>query len=211
MADFTFFTNPMSRGQIARWAFHEVHADYEQVLIDWGAKPAALLQANPLGKVPTIIHHSPTGDHVVTECAAICAYLADIYPHAGLGPTPAERADYYRWLFFAAGPLEQAATSHHYGFVPNDPRASVALGFGTYEGTMGALEGHLSHNDFVCGSRFTMADVYVGSQVDWGLMFKTFPQNDAFNAYAERCRERAAYKEAKAIDGALIEQIQAKS
>ena len=76
MAEYTFFTNPMSRGQIARWALHEAGADYEQVLVDWTAKPASFLAANPMGKVPTIIHHAPDGDRVVTEGAAICAMIA---------------------------------------------------------------------------------------------------------------------------------------
>jgi len=208
MAAFTFFTNPMSRGQIGRWALHEAGADYEQVLIDWEDKPAALMAVNPLGKVPTIIHHAPGGDRAVSEAAAICAYLADVCPEAALAPTEAERADYYRWLFFAAGPLEQAATAHLYGFAPEDDRSRISLGFGTYHAAMGAIEQHLAANDFVCGSRFTMADVYVGSQVDWGLTFGTFPKNATFEAYAERCRQRPAYQAGKAIDNALIAEMQ---
>ena len=99
-ASLTFYTNPMSRGQIARWMLEEVGAPYDQVLLDFGSgmKDAAYLAINPMGKVPAIKH----GEHVVTECAAICAYLADAFPDAGLAPPLSERADYYRWLFFAA-------------------------------------------------------------------------------------------------------------
>src|SRR5438067_129739 len=100
MAEYTFFTNPMSRGQIARWALHEAGAEYDQVLVDWTRKPAEFLAANPMGKVPTIIHHALGGDRVIAEAAAICAYLADEHPLAELAPRETERADYYRWMVF---------------------------------------------------------------------------------------------------------------
>ena len=77
MAEYTFYTNPMSRGQIARWALHEAGAGYDQVLVNWADKPAAFLAANPMGKVPTLVHHAPGGDRVVTGAAAICGYLAE--------------------------------------------------------------------------------------------------------------------------------------
>ena len=206
MAEYTFFTHPMSRGQIARWALHEAGADYEQVLVEWDSKPAALLAANPLGKMPTIIHHAPSGDRVITECAAICAYLA-----AGdLAPREEERADFYRWLFFAAGPIEQGITARRYGFEPREPRDRISVGFGDIDVALGMLESHLAAKEWVCGRRFTMADVYVGSQVDWGLAFGTFPKGDAFAAYAARCQAREAYRAAKAIDNALIADMQKK-
>ena len=207
MADFTFFTHPMSRGQIARWALHEAGADYQQVLVDWANKPAALNAANPMGKVPTIIHHATTGDHVVTECAAICAYLAEVTPGAGLLPADAERADYLRWMYFAAGPVEQAIVTRSMGWELPKEREGMA-GWGSFERTLAALEGHLQSRDFVCGARFTMADVYVGSQVDWGLGFGSIPARPAFTAYAERLRARPAYQAAKAIDNALIAEMQ---
>lgn len=206
MAAYTFFTNPMSRGQIARWALHEVGASYDQVLVDWASKPGALLAANPMGKVPTLIHHSETGDKVITECAAICAYLAEAHPEAGLGPSADESADYFRWLFFAAGPVEQAVVSRSMGWEVAPEREGMT-GFGSYERTIDALEGHFEGNNFVCGTRFTMADVYVGSQVDWGLTFGSIPPREAFVAYAERLQAREAYKAAKAIDHALIEDM----
>jgi glutathione S-transferase len=207
MAAYTFFTNPMSRGQIARWALHEAGADYGQVLVDWAAKPAALLAANPMGKVPTVVHHTPDGDRVVTECAAICAYLAHVHPEAGLLPSDAEAADYYRWLFFAAGPIEQAVLGKSMGWEVPEGRQGMA-GFGSYERVMDALEGHLDSHAFVCGARFTMADVYVGSQVDWGLTFGSIPPRPAFVAYAERLQARETYKAAKGIDAKLIAESQ---
>jgi glutathione S-transferase len=209
MAEFTFFFNPMSRSQIARWALHEVKADYDPVLVEWGSKPEALLAANPLGKLPTIIHHHAGHDHVVTEGAAVCHYLALTHAESGLLPKEHEQADYFRWLFFAAGPLEQAATTKMFGWeLP--PGQEMAAGFGNYDRAMGALDDWLGSHDFVCGDRFTMADVYVGSHVDWGMAFKSFPETNNFLAYAARVRTRPAYQEGKAIDNALIAEMQAK-
>ncbi|HWU02614.1 MAG TPA: glutathione S-transferase family protein [Novosphingobium sp.] len=204
MSEYTFFTNPMSRGQIARWALHEVDASYEVVTVEYGQpKPAALLAANAMGKLPTLVHHTADGDHAIAEGAAICAYLADTHLEAGLAPRPAERADYYRWLFFAAGPVEQAITARRFGFEPDD-RQQVSVGFGSYDRMVETLSGHFATHDFVCGARFTMADVYVGAQVIWGLAFGTLPDLPAFAAYATRLGGRRAYVEAKAIDDALI-------
>ena len=203
MAEYTFFTNPMSRGQIARWALHEAGADYEQVLIGWADKPAELLAANPMGKVPTVIHHAVGGDRTISEAAAICAYLAEAHPGAELAPRETERADYYRWMFFAAGPVEQAIVARSMGWdVPKD--REMMVGFGNLDRVLDTLEGHLGETDWVCGERFTMADVYLGSQVDWGLAFGTMPSRPAFEAYAARFREREGYKAAKAIDNQLI-------
>jgi glutathione S-transferase len=106
--DLVLYTNPMSRGRIARWMLEEVGAPYRVEVLDYasGMKDAPYLSINPMGKVPAIVHRGK----VVTECAAICAYLADAFPEAGLAPPPVERADYYRWMFFAAGPVEAAVT-----------------------------------------------------------------------------------------------------
>ncbi|MCA0904220.1 glutathione S-transferase family protein [Qipengyuania aquimaris] len=208
MAEYTFFTNPMSRGQIARWALHEVGADYETELVEWAAKSEAFLKANPLGKVPTLVHHH--GDHIdtVTEAAAICHYLAEMHPEAGLLPEQHEKAAYFRRLFFASGPVEQAIMANSMGWGVDDPQKQGMLGFGSYERAMDTFETLMADRDYVCGDRFTMADVYVGSQVDWGLQFGTIPKRPVFEAYAQRLRERSAYKEAKAIDMQLVSQQQ---
>ena len=207
MTTYTFYTNPMSRGQIARWALHEAGVEYQQVLVDWAAKPAAFVAANPMGKVPTVVHHGPTGDLVITECAAICAYLAHQDTGTGLLPTAAEAADYYRWMFFAAGPVEQAIVARSMGWDVPEGREGM-VGFGSYDRVLDTLEGHFNANAFVCGGRFTMADVYVGSQIDWGLNFGSIPPRPAFVAYAERLRARPTYLAAKAIDAALIAESQ---
>lgn len=196
-----FYTNPMSRGQIARWALREAGADYDQVLLDYGTtmKAEDYLKVNPMGKVPAIDHDGK----IVTEGAAICAYLAEAFPDAGLAPTAAERADYYRWLFFAAGPIEAAITNKSLGFEVAQDKEMTA-GYGNYDRVVDVLDSKLQADDYVCGSRFTMADVYVGAQVIWGTQFGTLPTRDSFVAYAQRLTSRDAYNAAKAIDDALI-------
>jgi glutathione S-transferase len=201
MAQLTFYTNPMSRGQIARWMLEEVGEPYEQVLLDYGTtmKAPEYLAVNPMGKVPAIRH----GDVVVTECAAICAYLADAFPQAGLAPDPAHRGDYYRWLFFGAGPLEQAVTNKSLGFeVPADK--AMMAGYGNFEAAMDGLETAVAGKTYIAGNRFSAADVYVGSQIGWGLAFGSIEKRPAFETYWAGICERPAYLKAKAIDMALM-------
>jgi len=206
MADYTFYTNPMSRGQIVRWALHEVDADYDQVIVPWKDKPAAFLAANPMGKVPTIVHHAAWGDRTVTEAAAICLYLAEMHPDKHLLPKDEELADYLRWTLFAAGPVEQSITSRALKFEPTPDQQAMA-GWGSFDRTIDTLEAFLSDRTFVCGARFTMADVYLGSAVDWGMTFGVIPPREALVAYAERMQARPQYKAAKAVDNKLIEEM----
>ena len=205
MAEFTFYTVAMSRGQIARWALHEAGADYEHVMMDWGTRPDSYKAINPMNKVPALVHHHGDHDHVVTEAAAINHYLAETHPEKELLPDLHEKAAYFRWLFFAAGPIEQAVLSKAMGWeVPAERAASS--GFGTFDLAVSTLSDWFAGNDFAAGDRFTMADTYVGSQVTWGLQFGTIEETPAFKAYAERLTNRPAYLEAKAIDAKLIAQ-----
>ena len=204
MAAFTFFTNPMSRGQIVRWALHEAGADYSEVIVDWADRPAAFIAANPMGKVPTIIHHTAYGDQVVTEAAAICAYLAQVHPQAGLLPRETELADYLRWMFFAAGPLEQAVVNTAFGWKTSGPQEKRRAGYGDLQDVLAALTGHLEKHDYIADGRFTAADVYVGSQIGWGMQFGGIPASDTLAAYWARLKDRPALLAANAKDNALI-------
>ena len=196
MADLVLYTNPMSRGRIARWMLEEVGADYDTEIVAYDRmKDPAYLAVNPMGKVPAISHRG----RIVTETAAICAYLADAFPEAGLGPSDDEKADYYRWLFYAAGPVEQAVTNHHAKWDPA-PEQGRMFGYGSYDTVVGVLDELLSSREYVCGSRFTAADVYVGSAIMWGTMFGTLPKKDSFGAYAGRLAGREGHKRATARD-----------
>jgi glutathione S-transferase len=193
-----FYTNPQSRGRIVRWMLEEVGAPYDTRIVDYATmKDAEYLGVNPMGKVPAIVHRGK----VVTECAAICAYLAESFPDAGLAPTPEERADYYRWMFFAAGPLEQAVTNNYAQFVPSEEQGRM-FGYGNYDRAVDVLEQAVSAHPYIAGERFTAADVYVGSAVGWGTMFGTLPKRDAFLAYFDRLQGREAYVRAAAKDDA---------
>jgi glutathione S-transferase len=155
MADLIFYTNPQSRGRIVRWMLEEVGQSYETEIIAYDQlKDARYLAVNPMGKVPAIKHR----DHVVTECAAICAYLADAFPAAGLGPRENEKADYYRWFFYAAGPVEQAFTNKAAGWEVPAERERM-FGYGNYERVVAVLDELFTLHDNVCGDRYTAAEV----------------------------------------------------
>lgn len=197
------YTNPMSRGRIARWMLEEVGEPYEVEYLDYasGIKSDAYRAINPMGKVPAIVH----GDRIVTECAAVCAYLADAFPAANLAPAPDDRADYYRWLFFAAGPIEAAVTNKALGVEVSSERQRM-VGYGTAEAVFDALEGALAGKTYIAGERFTAADVYVGSQVGWGLQFGSIPSRPGFVAYWDTLKDRPAHRRASALDDAAMPQ-----
>ncbi len=205
MSELIFYTNPMSRGQIVRWMLEEVGEPYEQRLLDYGTtmKAPDYLAINPMGKVPAIVH----AGHVITESAAICAYLADAFPEKELAPPLRERADYYRWLFFAAGPVEQAVINHALKWNPNE-KQRMTVGYGSYDETLDVLEKTIKGKRFIAGERFSAADIYVGSHIDWGLQFGTIAERPAFIDYVGPLRERSAYKRVREIDGALAMQTE---
>ena len=149
--------------------------------------------------MPAIKH----GDTIVTECAAICAYLADAFPDAKLAPTPDERADYYRWLFFTAGPLEAAVTNKALGFEPPADKEGM-VGYGNFAAVMNTLERAVTSNPFVAGKRFTAADVYVGSHIAWGLQFGSIEKRPAFEAYWSKLEGRPAHRRATELDDAAM-------
>ena len=203
----TFYTNPMSRGQTIRWMLEEVGEPYETEILDYGTtmKAEPYLSVNPMGKVPAIKHN----DKVVTEVAAICLYLADAFPGAGLAPDPADRADYYRWVFFTSGPVEAAFTARSMGWeVPADKQAMA--GFGNYDTAMGTLEKALAGKPYIAGDRFTAADLFIGAMVNFMIGFNLLEPTPVFTDYAARMTDRDAYRRAKDIDGKLIAEIQAK-
>ena len=204
MADLIFYTNPQSRGRIVRWMLEEVGAPYGTQIISYDAiKSDDYVALNPMGKVPAIKHDG----HVVTECAAICAYLADVFPQAGLGPRDGEKADYYRWLFFAAGPLEAAVSNQAMGWEPTPERERM-FGYGNFNKVIAVLDEMLSLRDYVCGDRFTAADVYVGSQIMFPMQFGMLPEKDSFTRYRDRLTARDAYQRANGLDDEAQAQAQ---
>lgn len=205
MADLTLYTNPMSRGRIARWMIEETGQPYDTVIVPFGPamKSDDYRAVNPMGKVPAVRHR----DVVVTECAAICAYLADSFPEARLAPPNAHRGSYYRWLFFAAGPLEAAVSNRSLGFEVPDERRRM-IGYGSFQDVMDTLEIAVSTNPFVAGQAFTAADVYVGSHISWGLQFGSIEKRPAFVEYLARVSDRPAFRCAREKDDAAAAAMQ---
>jgi glutathione S-transferase len=204
MADeLVFYTNPRSRGRIVRWMLEEIGHPYRAEVLDYGTSMKApdYLAINPMGKVPALRH----GDVVVTEAAAICAYLADAFPQADLAPPPgnSRRAPYYRWLFFAAGPIEAAVSNKNFGFVV-PPEREPTIGYGSFERVMSTLEEAVSAGPYLAGDNFTAADIYCGSQIGFGLMFGTIEKRPAFASYWSRVSARPAYMRARQIDDGLM-------
>ena len=205
MAELILYTNPQSRGRIARWMLEEIGEPYETEIVGYDQmNDARYLAVNPMGKVPAVKHRG----HVVTEAAAICAYLADVFPQAGLGPTADEKAVYYRWLFYAAGPVEQAVTNHHAKWDPS-PEQSRMFGYGSFDQVVAVLDEHFTRQDYAAGERFTAADVYVGSAIMWGTQFGTLPQRESFARYADRLRGREALQRAGKLDDEAQAELQA--
>lgn len=204
----TFYHNPASRGRIVRWMLEEVGAPYELKLLrfDKGEhKAPEFLAINPMGKLPAIVHRGT----VITETAAICAYLADAFPAAGLAPAPDDpaRGAYYRWLFFGAGCVESALVDKM--FSRPLPERQGTLGYGNYEDTLNALEKALTPGPFLLGERFSAADVYICSQINWGLMTNALEPRPVFLDYKARCSERPAMQRASEQDKALFESLKA--
>ena len=195
----TFYTHPQSRGRIARWMLEEVGQPYETVVLDYATtmKAEPYLNLNLMGKVPTLVHDGA----VVTEVAAIITYLAQTFPEAGL--MPKDIAAYYRWMFFAAGPVEQAVVNTSLGWIPA-PGQQSRTGYGSLERVVDTLTLHFAHHDFVCGDSFCAADVYLGSQIGWGMRFGTLPGNDVLSAYWDRIKTRPAMARGAVLDEALM-------
>lgn len=206
MSDLTFYTHPMSRGRVVRWMLEETGAPYELKTLAFGPEMKApeYLAVNPMGKVPAIKH----GSVVVTEVAAICAYLADQFPEKNLAPPPQspERGSYYRWLFFMAGPFEMATSAKAYGW-RIDGSNEQAVGCGPVEASISTLEQALAKTPYICGEQFTAADVLVSSYLWWEMMQDNVPKLDVFRDYAERMESRPAAKRANALDDELAERM----
>ncbi len=204
MAELFFYTTPQSRGRIVRWLLEEVGQPYKTELLDYATtmKAPAYLAINPMGKVPSIVH----GGSVVTECAAICAYLADAFPAAGLAPAVGDklRGPYYRWLFYTAGPLEAASSNKAMGFTVPAERA-MAMGYGAgLAGVLDVIEAALEGRKHIVGDKFSAADLYLASHLGFGMAFNMIEKRPVFESYVATHQARPAAVRAKALDDALV-------
>jgi glutathione S-transferase len=168
--EIVFYHNPQSRSQMAHWMLEEAGAPYRIVPIDFAKgenRTPDFLAINPMGKLPTIVHRGT----VVTETAAIIAYVADAFPAAGLAPPPGDplRGAYYRWLFFGAGCFEPALLDKMMNRPPVERKAAV--GWGSYEEVVATLKEALARSPYLLGDMFSAADIYIGSELRFAMMF----------------------------------------
>jgi glutathione S-transferase len=201
-----FYSSPMSRGRIVHWMLEETGAPYRYELVSLESgdhKKPSYLAVNPMGKVPAIFHRGV----VVTETAAICAYLADAFPAAKLAPPTdsALRGTYYRWLFFAASCVEAAVIDR----MLERPAVSRpgALAYGSYEATLDTLAKAISPGPYILGTQFTAADVVVGSQISFGTMMKVIEPRPGFEEYSNRLLARPAYQRTMEKTNKIAEQM----
>ena len=205
-AKIDFYTNSMSRGRIAHWLLEELGEPYETHWVEYGEaiKSPEYLAINPMGKVPALVFDGA----VITECAAIMTFLAASYPEKGLIPADAGAlADFYRWMFFTAGPVEQATSTKAMGWSAPEDRKQM-LGYGSMEDTLAALEAAVDKGPWVCGDQFTAVDVYLGSLIGWGMQFGTVEERSGFKEYVGRCYQREASQRANDINEKRIAQTQ---
>ncbi len=182
------YFHPMSRAVTTDWMLKELDAPHEQIVVPAPAGEQPDYRAiNPMGKVPALVD----GDVVVTESAAICAYLADKFPEKGLAPPPgsAERGRYYRYLFFPGTTLEPLLSLARLG-VDSDP---VSMGWGDMARGMATVEAMTPAAGWALGEQFTAADVVFGGALAFFSDFGMMEASPRVAAYVERLKARPAY------------------
>jgi glutathione S-transferase len=205
MPQLTLYHATPSRSSIALWMLEEIGEPYDVRMLDLakGDQQAPdYLAINPMGKVPALKH----GDAAVTESAAICTYLADAFPRAGLNVPVGDprRGVYLKWLFFGPGVLEPAVTDR--AFPRKEAPRRGTLGYGDFETVMNVLSKAVTPGPFLMGEQFTAADVVIGANVRWGMMFKLIPERKELSDYVARFKDRLAVKRAEAKDAEFKQQ-----
>jgi glutathione S-transferase len=200
MADqtLTFYYAPQSRAGVTFWMLEELGIPYELKIMNLKAgdhKKPDYLAINPMGKVPAIRH----GDTVITENAAICCYLADAFPEAGLAPAIGDprRGTYLRWMFYSPSCIEPAVADKA---LQREAGIPSMLGYGSFDDVVNVAANAVSQGEYILGDMFSAADVIMGSMIRYGMMFGILPKRDEFNAYVERLNQRPALQRTDARD-----------
>jgi glutathione S-transferase len=198
----TLFHSPQSRSGGALVLLEELGADYELHVLNLRQgeqRKPEYLAVNPMGKVPAIIHDGV----LVSEQGAVYAYLADLYPEAGLTPAigDRQRGPYLRWLFFYGSSFEPALVDRALNREPAPPSTCP---YGDYDTMLKTLTDQLAQGPFLLGERFTAADVLWGSALRWTTMFKLVPESAVVTDYIARVTARPAFARAARIDAGLL-------
>ncbi|MFL6838649.1 MAG: glutathione S-transferase family protein [Bradyrhizobium sp.] len=191
------YWSPRSRSFSSLWLMEETGQPYERVLTDitTGAqRKPEYLAINPMGKVPAL----KDGEATLAEAAAICAYVAERYPDAGLAPKlgDPQRAKYLYWLFFGPGCIEPAMVQLATKIEINP----VAAGWGDAQRVIDVLDAALAKGPWILGENFSAADVVIGSGLNFAVrLFKMIPSRPSFESYVARCMARPAFQRAEKI------------
>jgi glutathione S-transferase len=202
MAKLTLYHAAPSRSSIVHWMLEELGEPYDIHLVSFKKgenRQPAFLAINPMGKLPALRH----GDVVITEAAAICTYLADEFPRAGLNVPIGDprRGIYLKWLFFGPSCIEPAMTDRAFPR-KEEPRRGM-LGYGDFDTVMDVVAKAVAKGPYLMGEQFTAADVVIGSGLRWGMQFKLLPERPEFVAYAGRLAQRPALRRSEAKDKEL--------
>ena len=202
MADLVLYHAAPSRSSVVRWMLEEIGEPYDVhvlKLAEGEQRTPGYRAINPMGKVPALKH----GDEVVTEAAAICTHLADAFPQAGLNVPVGDkgRGSYLKWLFFGPSCIEPAVTDRAFPR-KEEPRRGM-LGYGDFDTVLDVVAGAVEPGPYLMGDKFTAADVIIGSNLRWGMMFDLLPKRPEFVAYVGRLEHRPALQRATAADQAL--------
>lgn len=202
MPNLTLYHASPSRSSVVLWMLEEIGEPYDVHLLSLSAgenlKPD-YLAINPMGKVPALSHNGT----IITEVAAICAYLADAFPQKNLAVpigTP-QRGVYLKWLFFGPGCLEPAVVDR--AAPRKEPPRRAMLGYGDFDTTMNVIAKAVEKGPWLMGDQFTAADVVIGANIRWATHFKLIPERKEFAEYAARIAARPAAQRAEAKDREL--------
>ena len=188
------YYHPMSRAVTTHWMLLELAADHEQIVVDFPAgenNTPEYKAINPMAKIPTLVD----GDIVITETAAICAYLADKFPEKGFAPdvNSAQRGRYYRYLFFPGTTLEPMFTVNQMESADYSPQS---VGWGDLERCLATIEEMTPENGWAMGENFTAADIVYGGTLDFAAQFGWLGSpTQKVGAYIQRLKNRSAYRE----------------
>ncbi|RBP48792.1 glutathione S-transferase family protein [Arenicella xantha] len=196
------YFNPMSRGVTTDWMLKELDAPHEQVIVDLANEDDNLLdlrKINPMGKLPVLEDNGT----VITEVAAICAYLADKFPDKRLAPElgSVERGTYYRYLFLAGNTIEPAFSLAAADMEHPEPRS---VGWGDMPRVLATVEAMVPETGWAIGEQFTAADVVFGGLLDFSMVFNWLNASPKVAVYVERIRQRPAYQQ---THGAFIDML----
>ena len=199
----TFYHCPFSRSTITLNMLEELGVPYELKITDVRAgagQTPEYLAINPMAKVPAIVDDG----QVVTETPAICLYLAEKYPAAGLAPPVGDptRPLFLRWLFLT--PIIDAVLVER--LLGREPAPAENVGYGDYSRLMRTLKQMMAEGGgpWMLGDRFSAVDVTFGASVPWAFQNKTLPEEPPFVAYAEQIKARPAYQRAQAKEAELF-------